>query len=660
MDNVKKQSTTSNMKVSSYLLPVVYIIFSFIFEITQFLYIGFGFLPKYMLFDLAIMVIFAAFVFVAPTNKFKGVLAGFFLLIQLVLNVVNITLYKVFGDIFSFDMLKLGHEVGSVFQFSFLDFKNIILNFVIYGLAITTMVIVCKKNTTVFVAKKQAKLALILAAFVVLNVFGVGFYATSVNSLYSPAKDDPMYIAYSDSYLYTNLNMKLESYKRFGTFGYYAKLINNTFNSPNELTAEKQKELSQTIATNGEYTYVSDKTGLLKDNNVIMILMESFDWYAINPVYTPTLYGIANGGGYSFTNFYGHNKTNVSEGISFLGSLPKTEMMVSYYDSVGISAPYSLPNLMRNDAQNDGVSYEANYFHSWLSSFYARPQTYSELGFETVTCLDDVYKGENLEWGYWKSDEQFVKDCINEFVPLNVDRFFTQFASMSTHGPYDTKNALFKEKLDYVLDNFDTYSEWLNNETDFIMPENKTLLSALQHYLAGTIDLDNTVAYLIDYLEQNNLSDNTSIVLFADHYAYYNDLSAKMKGFGKEDFEEVSVHNIPFMIYSPGLQGTTDVFCSTYDIYPTVCDLFGFNVNKNLAHGNSIFSNDMQDSIFSSHMTGIFTDEMYTTNIVDVTKVVDYDIPPQRVEKFQQNAVDWYARQETVEKVWKNNIFGGK
>ena len=656
---------TTVLKTNTYLIPLIYFVFALLFEVIQFLWMGFGVLPKYFLFDLATMIIGASIIFVIPTNVAKTIVMALLLSVQMVLNITNITLYNVFGDVFSFDMLKLGHEVGGAFSFDFIDFFNAFVNIGLLVLAIISCVIVSKKVVGEQRVNKKAKLAIILAVFFFFNCFGISFYYSGTLSLYNPSQDDPMYIAKSDAYLYDNLSLKLESYKKFGTFGYYLKLIDNTLHNPNVLDETKIEEAVNVIKQDEEYKFTSAYSDVLKGDNLIMILMESFDWFAINPVYTPTLYSIAQGTygedgiGYSFDKFYGRNKTNISEGISFLGNMPKTEMLTSYESSVGLSAPYSLPNLLRSEAEANNQTYRASYFHSLWEHYYARNTTYDKLGFDNFVFVDDIYPEDEIDaFGDWVVDQEFIEQCIDEFIPTDVDRFYTQFASLSTHGPYNYDNPRFYEYIEFVEDNFEEYERYIDEQTTFVIPESKSFRTALSHYLAGAIDLDRTVNMIIENLKLKGLHDNTTIVLFSDHYSYYDDLSAHMKGNNKDDYSSVETYHIPFLIYSAKLgSGHNDNFCSAYDIYPTLCDLLGFAINKSFIQGNSIFSEDIQNSVFVSHLTGIFNDKLYSTNMVDITKVVEEDVSIEEVETFQKNAVEFYTRQDLIEKLWKNNLF---
>ena len=61
----KTKSNTSSIELNSYLFSLVYIVFALLFEVVQFSWLGFGILPKYFLFDFAIMVVIASMMIAA-------------------------------------------------------------------------------------------------------------------------------------------------------------------------------------------------------------------------------------------------------------------------------------------------------------------------------------------------------------------------------------------------------------------------------------------------------------------------------------------------------------------------------------------------------------------------------------------------------------------
>ena len=203
-----------------------------------------------------------------------------------------------------------------------------------------------------------------------------------------------------------------------------------------------------------------------KNDNVIIVMCESLEWYAINPVLTPNLYNIFTNG-YRFDNYYSKSKTNYSEMDVILGSVPTDNAFTnSWHGStsslLGNELTFTLPNKFKN------AGYESiKYFHNYI-----------------------------------------------------------------------------------LLDNgkLDEYKSWLESNTNYTFPTDKKHKTYLRNYLATTMDLDKGIGILIDYLKENNLYDNTTLVVYGDHNAYYHDLSYKMRYTKKEDFRNIELYRVPAVI----------------------------------------------------------------------------------------------------------------
>ena len=83
----------------------------------------------------------------------------------------------------------------------------------------------------------------------------------------------------------------------FSFFTFWKKASKETVNEVNQYLSE------------GEYVR-SEYFGLLEDKNVIMIMMESFQWFAVDEYLTPNIYNLAKDN-LTFSNHYSNNKTNV-------------------------------------------------------------------------------------------------------------------------------------------------------------------------------------------------------------------------------------------------------------------------------------------------------------------------------------------------------------
>ena len=190
------------------------------------------------------------------------------------------------------------------------------------------------------------------------------------------------------------------------------------------------------------------------------------------------------------------------------------------------------------------------------------------------------------------------------------------------------------------------------------MPENELDYKHLRNYKSTAMDTDKMVKYVLDTLEEQGKLETTTLVLFADHNCYYHDTTNAVKGIDKSDYKNIALYNIPFIIYNDEIEAKQDAtFCNTYDIYPTICDMFGFKINTSLTQGYSIFSQNIKDSVFVSFLNGTFNQNFYTTNVVDVDKIKD-NVSDDDLIAFQLNVVNFYLKQQQIENIFKINYFG--
>ena len=138
-----------------------------------------------------------------------------------------------------------------------------------------------------------------------------------------------------------------------------------------------------------------------------------------------------------------------------------------------------------------------------------------------------------------------------------------------------------------------------------------------RNYVAAVMDFDRAVGIMLDTLDEKNLLDDTTIVMFADHNTYYNNLAYYAKGIDEKFNSEL--YRIPCMIYDhklstkmeeQGDEPRVSKFTTTADLIPTILDLFGIRSWKNLYFGTSVFVPDVE-SIIYSRAYGIFvTDKL--------------------------------------------------
>ena len=98
-----------------------YLFFAILTEITTFIALGLGFFPLYFGLDIAVMLLFAALVFMLPNFTASAVAIVFLLFTQCLVSGVNGTLYEMSGFVFTFSLLRLLDEAGDVFRLDMLD-----------------------------------------------------------------------------------------------------------------------------------------------------------------------------------------------------------------------------------------------------------------------------------------------------------------------------------------------------------------------------------------------------------------------------------------------------------------------------------------------------------------------------------------------------------
>jgi len=105
-------------------------------------------------------------------------------------------------------------------------------------------------------------------------------------------------------------------------------------------------------------------------------------------------------------------------------------------------------------------------------------------------------------------------------------------------------------------------------------------------YYACVSYVDAQIGRLLDALNDEDLTDNTIVVLWSDHGWKLGDY----RGWGKMTNYEIDAR-VPFIISSPGMKATagkpTESLAELLDIYPTLCELTGIE-SPDFAEGKSL------------------------------------------------------------------------
>lgn len=686
---------------NKFLLFFYFIVSALILEAVTFYLLDLGGMPDYFFYNLAIMIFIGILIYAIPNYTAQFVLYCIVLGIQVILIYTNYSLITIYGDLFTFDMLNLIGEATNAVTTNFIYLSIILSLITLYAIIVILGSLILhyiKKNK---IDAKQHYSALMVILLVVIQVFSLSIISYDRHTVNATSTIGSANYYTSDAFLMNSTLLKKSSYAKFGTYGYMTNLILSL------MTGKDQTIANATInyfnggnIYDGTYVDGSGETvsngvfGIDEGNNVVVIMMESLEWFAfcdgnydseiknLSSELTPNIYSLIYDGGLINTNFFAKSKTNISESYAITGMYPIGESLTNLvggnYDESRNTLGYSIPKILSESG------YTTSYVHSNEISFYSRSETHGNLGFDNVIGKDNltdengdkIYTGDDLKWNNWAEEAEFVNYAMRYIVPETYEKqpFYSFYLNVSSHGAYtagdneNDKDAL--KYYDYVMYGEDDcvlnddgyyvlddeskrndanyYTEWYTNILNNYLESDPELVSELVYYECGAVGLDRAIGAIVEKLKNTyystgeNLYDNTTIVLFSDHYSYYDNLSNRFKrGINESGLEDIEVNTIPLIISSPGLRDSygentyvvNDRFSSAYDIIPTLFDLLGIKFNENLYVGHSLFrpadyvyydGTEMRDMVvYYSHTGGIFSKDIYSYDLSEFSYVQD-------------------------------------
>ncbi|MBU0992167.1 MAG: DUF3413 domain-containing protein [Proteobacteria bacterium] len=193
----------------------------------------------------------------------------------------------------------------------------------------------------------------------------------------------------------------------------------------------------------------------------------------------------------------------------------------------------------------------------------------------------------------WERD----RDCVNDWMAWFAERdrnnpFFSLLFFDSAHGytfPPDYPKVFTPvwERVDYHL---------LDNDFD--------PLPYLNRYKTALHFIDSLVGQILATLENDQVLNNTLILITSDHGQEFNDNGKNFWGHGS-NFTQYQVH-VPFVIYWPGKNAATYTHASShFDLTPTVMtDLLGCqNPISDYSNGRYLFDTSPREWLFSGGVT---------------------------------------------------------
>ena len=485
-------------------------------------------------------------------------------LIYGVLAIVHGAFINLFGNFFSFSDLLYAGDGAAFFSFSYIKVRKLLIACVILALlgAIASAVLLPKMKYKL--PRIGSTVAILTAGVVMITVMHSQMMSSKPENIMTWEKatqqvDESIYIDFSNS----NASLPLT-----GLYQYTCRdlIVSLGLDQRSQSKQVRAEELN-TYFDQREISGGNQMTGCLAGKNVIMIMVESLDTWALTQEYMPNLYALQQKSinfENNYTPLYLSAGTFSTEFVSMTGLIPPmTGITNDVY--VGNDFKNALPNLFRE------AGYTARSFHAANGSIYNRENIHLNLGFE------HYYNHVEMGMDNFMLDSQLISgfDLMTKEAP-----FFSFIITYSGHGPYDGSQSAISEP------HMERARELVAN-TGITATED-----TIEQYttaIAHMMETDLFIGKLLQKLEESGHMDDTVLIIYGDHYGKYitdTDFLMQLKGVNNRNL----LCNTPYMIYSADLQPqTVDKYVSSVDMFPTICNLFDLDVDMTRFVGDDAF-----------------------------------------------------------------------
>lgn len=395
--------------------------------------------------------------------------------------------------------------------------------------------------------------------------------------------------AFDREYLVKNIG--LFNYHVYDVFVHSKAKTQRVFADENELF-EIEEYMKDKLRKSDE----SDLFGSAKDRNIIFISAESIQSFVIDnevngEVVTPFLNNlIKDKDTYYFDNFYHQTeqgKTSDSEFITENSLYPASRGAVFF--THGQNEFQAMPELLEKK------DYTTAVLHANDKSFWNREQMYENLHIDEFFDKEsyDVNDENSVGWGL--KDKPYFEQSIELLQSLD-EPFYSKFITLTNHFPFEL------DEEDRAIEPYDSNSNTLNN------------------YFPTVRYMDEAIEGFFDQLKENNLYDNSMIVIMGDHDGISaNHNRAMSKYLNKEEitpYDHFQLQRVPFLIHIPGHNRgkvVTDI-AGQIDIKPTLLHLVGIETEDDIYFGNDLFASNRKDYIAFRNGDFVTDDYVYTSS----------------------------------------------
>ncbi len=542
-------------------------------------------LPKPIIADTAVVVIFGSFVYLFKKNKSKIIYLSFLTFIFTAICTINSVYYTYYTSFASFSMLSLTQfiaPVGDAVVKNILQIKDFIyiiplLSFYIY------LFINRKKLKTKLVIKKRRRqkfLRTILAGGILIVLFCITLSGIEVSRFIKQWNKE--YVVQRFGIYVYQINDGIISLKPkiSSMFGYddAAKEFREYFN-------ERKEEK--------EYTKENSYTNIFKNKNVLVIHAESLQTVALNTKFNerevaPNFKRLADEGIY-FSNFYSQVSVGTSSDaeLTFNNSLMPTKSgtaFVSYSDRTY----YATPSKMKE------LGYYTFSMHGNTADYWNRRVMHNNFGVDRFYSKVDYNVTKENSIGLGISDKAFFDQSVDyiEKISKEHNHFYGTLITLTNHTPFAE---------------IDKYGEFPVDIKEKVGEEEKIYPymedTKLGNYFKSVHYADEAFGEFMEKLDDRGLLDNTVVIIYGDHDARLpKDDYNRFYNYDKEtddvldeedpDYKEFDNYQyelnrkVPFIIWTKDKKFETEItdVMGMYDVMPTMGNMFGFKNEYALGH----------------------------------------------------------------------------
>lgn len=524
-----------------------------------------------------------------------------FFILSFIIYITNNIYYSMTGTFFDFNMLLLVGE-GSEYFIDAIKNCNIWVYILIIPIILSFII-----GLKYYPNREKTKLKNVIRIFFVFLIlhFIIPFL------LGTPNEELTWSTWRNPRNIYINFNDNNKSMMVSGIYEYTVRNFYITFIKAKKTTNEEELSFLSEEYSKEEIYETNKYTGKYKDNNLIIIQLEGIDDWLITEKDTPTLYKMMNNS-INFTNHYsyynGGGSTFNSEFAVNTGFITPLSYTQNAYTFNKNTFPYSLANLFKNQG------YSVNAFHMNTSEYYSRGANYKNWGYDNYYGLIDL--GTYKDDSYVLDRELILNETFKEKM-FESEKFVDYIITFTNHMPFSVEKGNCRK---LVTEDILKENNLEEIPKDYVYPE----LTEEDCSRRQAKETDYMIELLMQELETRSLLDNTTIVVFTDHYLYT--LSDQTILNNYKETNNNLINHTPFFIWTNNKdKKEVKEVTSQLNVLPTILNLFGIEYNQNYYIGTDALNPNYQGMVFFSDYSwydgNVYVDGGIVTNNKEINEI---------------------------------------